>query len=94
MALGKRQRLDLDEMTGLVLKDPTIFRLEIVICPWQRFTREAGGGSGHAVLLKAFECYEEGDYQYRDALLRINPCSFWTTYALTHPLLRQAAALR
>lgn len=61
MALGPRQRETLDEYAGIWKRSPEIIRLEVFIDAYRAYTRELG--SGRAILLRAFECYEEGEYK-------------------------------
>lgn len=63
MALGPRQRETLDEYAALWKRSPEIIRLEVFIDAYRAYTRELG--SGRAILLRAFECYEEGEYKLK-----------------------------
>lgn len=63
MALGPRQRETLDEYAGIWKRSPEIIRLEVFIDAYRAYTRELG--SGRAILLRAFECYEEGEYKLK-----------------------------
>ncbi len=63
MALGPRQQETLDEYAGIWKRSPEIIRLEVFIDGYRVPTRELG--SGRAILLRAFECYEEGEYKLK-----------------------------
>lgn len=60
MALGIRQKELLQEFANLLNRQPDIIRLQITINRRRAYTREFG--SGMAITIKPFECYQEGEY--------------------------------
>lgn len=60
MALGVQQKETLRQFADLLNRQPHIIRLQITINRRRAYTREFG--SGMAITIKPFECYEEGEY--------------------------------
>lgn len=65
MMLGRQQIETLTFYALLLKRSPEIIRLVVHIEPYREYTRECG--SGHAITVTAFECYEEGDYKMRSS---------------------------
>jgi len=60
--LGSDQRATLNRFAEQVKQQPEIARLMISILPFRYFTREAGGGSGHPIIISLYEGDTRGNY--------------------------------
>lgn len=69
MSLGARQRETLAWYARLLRSDPETVSIHVAIGPFQRFTREQGGGRGHPLVVRAFESYATGRGELREVWL-------------------------
>lgn len=65
MALGTRQRKELDEFIAIAIRQPDIIRFDIIIGKQRQYTREFGRGM--SITVTVVECYEDGDYRLTGA---------------------------